>query len=171
MIKPIDILNAREDRAFLQENLITKFKLPLLVIRVNYPGINKNNPTTKYISETIYQEILKNPIFNGDKVIKIKNVEKINSYEGLIFLLSINLSSIEIKKLAINIEINHPLGRLVDLDVIDLTNHTISRRELGYPQRKCFICDDLAHNCVRSRKHSLEEVLEYIENLVHQFLI
>ena len=162
MTKPIDVLDAREDRAFLQEKLINKFNLPLLVVRVNYPGVEKNNKLTRYISETIYKEIIDNYIFAIDK---IKNINKIDSYEGLIFLLSIDLDPIEIKKTTIGIELTHPLGRLVDLDVIDLTNHTISRKELSFPPRTCFICDDLAHSCVRSRKHSLEEIIEYIEKL------
>ena len=161
MIDPMDILDARENRAYLQEDLIKKFNLPLLVIRANYPGIDKNNKITKYIVETIYNTILLR--------ISSTSTEKINSFEGNIYLLSVDISPLELKKIAIDIETNHPLGRLVDIDILDLNNHTLSRTDLGYPPRSCFICSDLAHNCVRSKKHSLKEILKYIENIVSNF--
>ncbi len=158
MINPMDILDARENRAYLQEKLIKKFNLPILVIRANYPGIDKNNKITKYIVETIYSTILLR--------ISSTNTEKIDSFEGPIYLLSADTSPFKLKKIAVDIETIHPLGRLVDIDTLDLNNHTLSRTDLGYSPRRCFICSDPAHNCVRSRKHSLEEILEYIEKKV-----
>lgn len=155
MINPMDILDARENRAYFQEELIKKFNLPLLVIRANYPGIDKNNKTTKYITEIMYETILSN--------ISPINIKKIDSFEGIVYLLSIDSSPTELKKMTVDIETIHPLGRLVDIDILDLNNHTLSRTDLGSPPRRCFICSDLAHNCVRSQKHSLEEILEYIE--------
>lgn len=154
----MDILDAKENRAYLQEELIKKFNLPLLIIRANYPGIDKNNKTTKYIIKIMYKNILSS--------ISPTNIKKIDSFEGVIYLLSINMSPIQLKKIAVDIENNHPLGRLVDMDILDLHNHTLSRTDLGCPPRRCFICSEPAHNCVRSRKHSLEEILEYIENKI-----
>jgi len=158
MINPMEILDAKENRAYLQEELIQKFNLPLLVIRPNYPGLDKNNKTTKYIIETMYELILSK--------ITPTNIKKIDSFEGIVYLLNINTSPTELKKMTVDIETIHPLGRLVDIDILDLNNHTLSRTELGFSPRTCFICSDMAHNCVRSKKHSLEEVLEYIENKV-----
>ena len=157
----MDILDARENRAYLQEELIKKFNLPLLVIRANYPGIDKNNKVTKYIIKIIYDAILSS--------ISPKNIKKIDSFEGIVYLLNVDISPTKLKRVAMDIETTHPLGRLVDLDVLDLNNHTLSRTDLEYPPRRCFICSDLAHNCVRSRKHSLEETLKYIENKVSNY--
>ncbi|MGB6129747.1 MAG: citrate lyase holo-[acyl-carrier protein] synthase [Psychrilyobacter sp.] len=161
MINPMNILDARENRAYLQEELIKKFNLPLLVIRANYPGTNKNNKITKYIIKTISKTILSN--------ISPTNIKIIDSFEGVVYLLSIDNFPTELKKMTVNIETIHPLGRLVDIDILDLNNHTLSRTELGYFPRKCFICCDLAHNCVRSRKHSLEEILKFIEFKVYDY--
>ncbi|OQY41616.1 MAG: citrate lyase holo-[acyl-carrier protein] synthase [Fusobacteriia bacterium 4572_74] len=158
MINPMDILDAKEKRAYLQEKLIEKFNLPLLVIRANYPGIDKNNEVTKYITKIMYEIILSN--------ISPVNIKKIDSFEGVVYLLNVDISPVKLKRIAVDIEITHPLGRLVDIDILDLNNHTLSRTDLGYSPRRCFICSDLAHNCVRSKKHSLEEILEYIENKV-----
>ena len=161
MIDPMNILDAKEDRAYLQEKIIKKYNLPLVVIRANYPGIDKNNKTTKYIVENIFNLILLR--------VSPNHVEKIDSFEGPIFLLSVDLSPTKLKKITVEIESNHPLGRLVDIDILDLDNHTLSRTDLGYLPRTCFVCSDLAHNCVRSRKHSLEELLKYIEDIVLNF--
>ncbi|MCK5780272.1 MAG: citrate lyase holo-[acyl-carrier protein] synthase [Psychrilyobacter sp.] len=161
VITPIDILDAREKRAKIQEELIIKTSLPILIIRANYPGLEKNNNTSKYIVTTILEEVRNN--------LKYKSIEIIDSYEGLIFLLAINLKSEIIKNIAIEIERNHPLGRLVDIDVINIENTTLSRTKLGYSPRSCFICDEIAHGCVRSQKHSLEEILNYIDNIVNTF--
>ena len=84
-------------------------------------------------------------------------------------MINIDLNPIEIKKAVLSIEMAHPLGRLVDLDVIDLSNHTLSRTELGFSPRRCFICNNLAHNCVRSQKHNLEEIINFIEDLVTNY--
>lgn len=161
MINPMDILDARENRAYLQEELIKKFNLPLLVIRANYPGIDKNNKTTRYIIEIIYETTL-------SRIFPI-NIKKIDSFEGIVYLLNVDTSPAQLKKIAVDIETNHPLGRLVDIDILDLNNHTLSRTELGAAPRRCFICSAPAHNCVRSRKHSLEEILKYIENKVSDY--
>jgi len=161
MINPMDILDARENRAYLQEELIKKFNLPLLVIRANYPGIDKNNEVTKYIIEIMHETIL--------SYISPINIKKIDSFEGIVYLLSIDISPAKLKKIAVDIETTHSLGRLVDIDILDLNNHTLSRTDLGYPPRRCFICSSPAHNCVRSRKHSLEEILKYIENKVSDY--
>ncbi|UUV18775.1 citrate lyase holo-[acyl-carrier protein] synthase [Fusobacteria bacterium ZRK30] len=161
MINPMDILDARENRAYLQEELIKKFNLPLLVIRANYPGIDKNNKTTTYIIEMMYETIL-------SRVSPI-NIKKIDSFEGIVYLLSIDTPPSQLKKMTVDIETTHPLGRLVDIDILDLKNHTLSRTDLGSPPRRCFICSDSAHNCVRSKKHSLEEILKYIDIKVSDY--
>ena len=36
--------------------------------------------------------------------------------------------------------------------------------------RKCYICDDIAHNCVRSKKHSKEEVEGFIKSKFAEYM-
>ncbi|MEY8292793.1 citrate lyase holo-[acyl-carrier protein] synthase [Carnobacteriaceae bacterium 52-44] len=56
----------------------------------------------------------------------------------------------------VNIEENHPLGRLFDLDVLMLDqNNEVqgkSRTKLGLPVRRCFLCERPAKDCGRSRR-------------------
>jgi len=63
-----------------------------------------------------------------------------------------------VKKALIHLEETHPLGRLFDLDVIDPKGIPLSRRTLGYPERRCIVCGSPVSSCIRAAKHSLEEV-------------
>ena len=47
-----DILIGRERRIEFQEKLVEKYKMPILVIRVNYPGLNKDNHFSQGITES-----------------------------------------------------------------------------------------------------------------------
>jgi holo-ACP synthase len=73
------------------------------------------------------------------------------------------------KRMLVELEANHALGRFWDLDVIDSEGNLISRTELGYESRKCFICDGEAKACARSRKHSYEELLWHMERVFNDF--
>ncbi|CDI50767.1 citrate lyase holo-[acyl-carrier protein] synthase [Clostridium tetani] len=159
----IDILSAREERVDFQNTLLKKYKLPLLCLRVNYPGAIKDNETSRGISN-----ILKSEIENKfDTQIVYKYYK--STAEGPILILIIDNIAEEIKKHSIYVEENHFLGRCADIDVYNVDGTGISRTSLGYKPRKCFICENMAQNCVRSRRHSIEEVINYIEERYRKF--
>jgi len=157
MYKAEDILSEREKRIEYQEELVKKYKMPVLVIRVNYPGINKNNYLSKGISK-IMEQLICEMIPNHIKY-KITQI----TAEGPIVIMVLNKNARDIKLMTINIEDTHVLGRCVDIDVYDEKCIGISRGEFGLEMRKCYICDDIAHNCIRSQKHSKEEVEGFIK--------
>lgn len=158
MYKAEDILLERERRIEYQAKLTIEYKIPILVIRVNYPGIEKNNSLSQEITKIMEQEICK--VLSSS--IEYKN--KSTTAEGPIITMCINMKAHDIKALTINLEHNHLLGRCVDIDVYDEKGRSISRKDLGFAMRKCYICDDIAHNCVRSKKHSKDEVEGFIKN-------
>jgi holo-ACP synthase len=63
-----------------------------------------------------------------------------------------------VKRGTVAIEEEHRLGRLFDLDVTG-PNGGVGRRDLGLPPRRCFVCDEPAHACARSRAHPLADLL------------
>ena len=86
-------------------------------------------------------------------------------------LLSIN--PVLLKKRVIKYEEESQLGRLLDLDVHYKNKENIfqiSRTEIGYPPRKCFLCDNIAKECGRSRSHSLDDIRLYISKKVLNYL-
>jgi holo-ACP synthase len=159
-----DILVERERRVKLQEKLAEEFKVPILVIRVNYPGIKKDNQFSQSIIKIMDREVCE--VFDGSILNKIITT----TAEGPIVIMSINKEARDIKSITLKIEDNHVLGRCVDIDVYDEDYKGISREDFGLYMRKCFICDDIAHNCVRSQKHSKEEVEGFIKNKLTQYM-
>lgn len=153
----LDILNAREERVYLIEELIEKYSLPIICLRINYPGENKNNDLTFNISRVLREEVLN--IFR-DHI----EYEKFKlTAEGPLLILVVNEDALVVKKKTVELEENHLLGRLGDIDVYDKRGNGISRKDLGCSARKCFICSDMAQNCVRAQKHSIDEVIKFIE--------
>ena len=154
-----EILGDREWRREEQRRLIDKYKLPLVSLKLNIPGEIKSN--------SLYIKIINAGINSFFREIEGKAIEIIwnKCYykdEGPIFMGVLNGDSYTLKRLTISIEESHPLGRLFDFDVWENNDHQLSRRELGYGYRKCFICEENAFLCARSRKHSIDELLDKI---------
>lgn len=155
------ILLDRENRSNYQKELINKYKLPLITIRVNYPGNIKNT----ILYENILDEF-KDIFFNYD----ILHFEKYESLDGNTLIFVINEEAIKLKKYAIYIEENHFLGRLMDIDVIGIDFQAINRVQCNTAIRKCYICNNYAKYCARSRSHSIDEIINYIKEKYINYL-
>ncbi|WP_315118702.1 citrate lyase holo-[acyl-carrier protein] synthase [uncultured Clostridium sp.] len=162
--KPEDVLIAREERAEFQQKLIEEYNLPLISLRVNYPGAEKDNSLTRNIVEVIKKEIIDRFI---DQIV-YENHEITG--EGPVVTMIIEDIAEEIKIKTIDVEENHILGRCVDIDVYDNLGNGVSRKQLGYNGRKCFLCGDNAQNCVRSRKHKIEDVINFINKRYDEYV-
>lgn len=180
-----DILDAREKRVEKQKKILDKYLNTLIVVRANYPGVNKDNVLTRKIVKIIKNQLIEE--FNREslceyidkksQLVEIREKSTNNilfkklefTPEGPIFFMVINKQFIEAKKLCITIEEKHPLGRFVDIDVYNEKGQGISRRELGLSSRKCFICNEDAHLCVRSRRHSQKEIIDFIEKSFEEY--
>jgi len=158
-----NLLNDREKRVNLIQQLNQTYGKTIVCARVNYPGLYKINDKSIKIIEVI-KEVLKNT-FNSFIVYDLYEV----TYEGPLLIMVIAKDSKAVKKDAINIEESHPIGRLVDIDVYDEDGIGISRDVLGFSKRKCFICKNDAHACVRSRAHNEKDIKEYIHNIIDNF--
>lgn len=151
-------LQDREDRVFFQQNLISKYNLPLLTVRTNYPGENKRELIADNIAQIISSEI--EIIFNK----KIIHKDIIENLEGKIYLFIIDDNPKNIKLESISLEENHILGRCVDIDVYDIDGNGLSRSLFNLGKRKCMLCNELAFICGRTMKHSHSEIKEFITN-------
>lgn len=158
-----ELLDAREKRASLIDKLLKRYNTPLLVMRVNYPGLKKMNDVTVTIINDMSPLIC---IILSDKV---KGKLLTQGAEGPIFYAAVEEDVSVLKRIAIDFEGNHSLGRCLDIDVYDSSGRSLSRQELGYPRRKCYLCEDYAQHCVRARQHSEREVIEYIEEKFREY--
>jgi holo-ACP synthase len=158
-----ELLEAREKRVGLIDKLLKRYNTPLLVMRVNYPGLEKTNKLTENIMAEMGSLIC--ALLSG----KVCSKMLLRGAEGPIFYVAVREDVLALKTIAIKFEETHMLGRCLDLDVYDLEGKSISRQELGYLKRKCYLCEDYAHNCVRARRHSEHEVVGYIEEKYREY--
>ena len=84
------------------------------------------------------------------------------------------LAPLEAKRRCCGIEDRHPLGRLMDVDVLERVGQTgvpvpVSRERIGLPPRKCLLCDRPARECIRLRSHTPEQLLSKMEQMVKDY--
>ncbi|MGL5125039.1 MAG: triphosphoribosyl-dephospho-CoA synthase CitG [Fusobacteriaceae bacterium] len=151
-----DFLNAREKRVMQQNELIDRYSSSLISMRCNYPGEDKNCFVSTSIVKIMYNEII--DIF-ADKIL---NISIINSLEGRSYLLNVEMDSLELKKIVMDLENDHILGRCVDIDVFSKDGTSLSRQDFGLPKRKCYICHEMAFVCSRNKTHTLKEIEKQI---------
>lgn len=156
-----DVLRSRDQRVELIDRLISENEdLAILVFKLNIPGEEKtNNKVIEIFDEGV---ILIDQKFKDDEII---DRYKISPITGPEYFLLTNKDPLEVKRLMVDLEETAYFGRLYDID-ITTKDGSISRNELKASPRKCFICDNEAKSCARSRKHSVDEMLEWIEDLI-----
>ncbi len=142
--------------------LIEEFNSSVLCLSLNIPGQNKLNKDAKVIFDVAIDEISKLEL----KVLKSKICKRASGYEAL---MAVDEDALKLKKRVVQIEESRPLGRFMDIDVIDCDKRHISRSDISLSQRVCFVCGDNAKLCARSAKHPLDELLTYIHKRVDKF--
>ena len=81
------------------------------------------------------------------------------------------LPLLEAKRVAVDIEDTHPLGRLFDIDVIDAQGIPVSRDRVGGQPRRCLVCDHEARYCMRMRWHTQEEIWARIKQMTDDYAL
>jgi holo-ACP synthase len=161
-----DLLLAREQRAQRQKELIERHKAGLISFTVNIPGNNKDSQLSRRIFDAGLSAIKRGFQLNGIKIIHEEANYKFTGAEAFV---SVDADEIQIKKICVEIEENHPMGRLFDIDVIDRKCNLIQRDTLKKRKRKCLLCEEDAYSCARSKKHRLEELLFKIKEIADEY--
>lgn len=149
----------RETRRKRQKKLLEEFELPCISFSLNIPGAVKDSPLYRRI-HTAGLAALETQFHSA-----IVYINTYHSVTGPESYLVIQDSAVHVKNTTVEIEDSHPLGRIFDMDVIDTEGLSISRRDFGLHPRRCLICDEPAAVCARSRKHSINELLQKIGSI------
>ena len=156
------VLWSREKRVATQKELLEKYPGTLICFMLNIPGPEKVN---ELFEKVFYEglEKIQNKLETEKISTEVRLVqENITGYEGY---LVVKADGCQVKKLMIALE-ETKIGRLYDIDVLEKENTKISRNDLGFPERKCLLCDNPACQCGRSRKHSIEELRKKIYGII-----
>ena len=159
-----DILEARERRYNLILDIINIYTKPVICGKINYPGNNKNTIEAQKSFEILKKLLLSN--FDKDSLYN----KNISGADGSAILIATKLDVVEAKQLAIDLENKHPLGRIFDIDIYDLDGTSIGREKMNIHSRGCLICSEDARICMRSGKHTLEEVIDSVNSLINGYL-
>ncbi|MFK5881312.1 MAG: citrate lyase holo-[acyl-carrier protein] synthase [Sulfurospirillum sp.] len=142
--------------------MIDKFNSSILSLSINIPGFNKLSEDARIIFDAALDEITKTNL----KILETQKFKVSSGYEAQI---AIDADVVKLKKIVVEIEQKHPLGRFMDIDVISRDKKQITRKDIFMSSRVCFICDCDAKICARSAKHPLEELLLFIHNRVQSY--
>ncbi len=156
----LDMLNHREHRAALQNDLLNRFGKPIISFTLNMPGpIKVSNDTS--IAFTAGTQAIKDILQTHS--LPILEAQEIHTHCGDELLLSIDAPSKFLKKLMMEIEEHHPYGRIFDIDVLNEKGEKESRSVY----RTCLLCPKQAQECARNRTHTVEELQEAVLTIIH----
>ena len=161
MITLQELLDSRDRRARRQGELLSQFPgRALLCLTVQLPGPEKRNALSLEIARAGVEAVEKrfNPVF-----------EETNDLEtGFEAFFIVDGQPLEVKKAAVEIEDTHPLGRLMDLDVIG-PEGPVGRASIGLQERRCLISEKPARYCMRAGSHTQDELIAKIKQLVSSY--
>lgn len=161
MITLQELLDSRDRRARRQGELLSQFPgRALLCLTVQLPGPEKRNALSLKIARAGVEAIEKrfNPVFKETNDLE-------TGFEGFFI---VDGQPLEVKRAAAELEDTHPLGRLMDLDVIG-PEGPIGRADIGLAERRCLLCEKPARYCMRAGSHTHEELMAKIKQLVSSY--
>jgi holo-ACP synthase len=160
------MLDARERRAARQAVALACFREPLVSMTVVMPGPVKDGWLPRWVLDEALRELETMCRARGWPILSREVLWQETGPEAL-YVVDVDARSL--KSATIELEDHHPLGRLWDLDVIARWQGPLSRQRLGFSARRCLVCGQPARVCGRSRQHPLEELLNTIGRIVHEY--
>ena len=156
------LLQSRDERYARQAALVKAWPGRTLVcLTVVLPGPVKRDARSLKVAEAgkaAVQEVLQ-PCYH-----EMYDLE--TGFEGYFI---VDSPLLDVKKACCEIENEHPLGRLMDLDVLQPVGETVvpvSRDRVGEPPRRCLLCGRPARECMRAHTHSQEKLIHEIDRLL-----
>lgn len=162
------ILEAR-DRRFQMRQKMAQEEMASLSLTLNIPGYPKSDAVINKFFQTVLEELkifLKaNQIFLKDKM-----EEMVKDEDGDFYLapfISHQHSVAEVKILCEKFETEHPVGRLIDVDVCNKAGEGISSGK----SKLCMLCGKHpALVCMRENHHSLKDLRANISDAINTYL-
>lgn len=159
------LLASRDRRVEMQQKLREKHpNLTLVCLTVIMPGNIKRNLSSLIVSQAAINTLLNK--LEGN-IIDVITRDLETGYEAYVVT---RLTQHETKLIACDIEDNHPLGRLFDIDVLDNDGIPVKRETVGFQPRRCLICDNEARYCMRNRTHTPQELNAKIQQMIDVYV-
>lgn len=152
-----EILAAREARADRQQALLKQYSCPVVSFTMNIAGPVKTASIITRAFDYGLSELEK--ALQGHA---IRSREILRGITGDEAMLSVDLDASQLKRICTAIEESTPMGRLFDMDVIDLNGTKLERGT----ERGCIVCGKPGRACASRRLHSVPELQEATRKLI-----
>lgn len=153
-----EMLAARDLRQATQNELLSRFRLPLVCATLSIAGPVKDGFAERLLLSDAVERLkalCPSPVY-----------ERLDCFPtGPIAYLCFREDAATLKRLCVSVEETLPAFRLVDLDVLSPDSEKIERTV----PRRCLLCDRPAHECARSRAHGLLAVQEKTRELLTEY--
>lgn len=133
--------------------------MSLLQITVNIPGPDKHIYPASQLFNLSISQVLSYCLLDINSIKYIGHTDPI-----MLCIICCDLDPIELKSKLLALEDSDPLSKYWDLDVFSSDFMKISRSDLNYPERKCFICQLSAKLCTANQTHPIGELIETMVN-------
>jgi holo-ACP synthase/triphosphoribosyl-dephospho-CoA synthase len=165
----VKILSAKEETYLAKCQAIMRHSLPLVSLALNVPGWPKTN---KLLRKFFFDSVSEFRSFAlAHRLIIVLQSEKIlENYNGLTYFSSFEFpkSVVKAKEIAELFENDHPLGRFIDVDIVDSNSQIISSGK----DKPCFICNSKsAIDCMRNETHSIKELTQFQIKSIENYFI
>lgn len=159
------LLAARDARAALERDLLARYAgCTLVVLTVVVPGAEKRTEASLLVARAARGALDK--LFAPHCRHRLER-DLATGFEAYWL---VDLPQEEAKRLTVELEDTHPLGRLFDADIILPEGRPLSRTELGAPPRRCLLCDREARFCMRNGSHTREELHAKIAQMIADYV-
>lgn len=163
-----NIALARESRAISKKEF-SDSGLACLSISLNIPGYPKHSDLWDQFFKQIVIEV-KDYLLANRIILNVEAEQKTSDDAGSFYLASLlnrELDVFELKRICEKFEMEHPVGRVIDIDISDKFNIPVSSNKM----KACVFCKSKpAIVCMREQSHSQEEIKGYINHEIENYL-
>lgn len=150
-----EILEAREHRVAVQQELLHRFRKPLICFTMNIPGPVKHTPLIARGFADGCRALLHSLEAANIAVLHWDATENVTGCEAFCVA---DAPAERLKAMAAAIEDGSPVGRLFDMDVLDIDGQKLTRDTVGGKSRDCIVCGKAGLGCASRRVHSIAEL-------------
>ena len=155
-----ELLNAREERVRTQAAMLREHRVPLICFTMNVAGPVKTSP----LIERAFGEGVR--LIDGE-ISPYEVLERREEHTncGPVSFYSVRADANVLKARMVDIEQKHPIGRLFDIDVIDVDGRKMSRQG----ERGCMVCGAPGRACAAGRLHPVSELIALTNSMLTDY--
>lgn len=158
------MLEARERRVQEQQRLLREFRRPVICFTMNIPGPVKDSPLIRrafaFGCDTLNHRLPKNRVLYADEQTAVTGCQA---------MYAVDMDALSLKTLCTAIEDGTGLGRLFDMDVLDVDGGKLDRELVGGGSRNCIVCGAAGRGCASRRSHSVEQLQQAANRIISDF--